>query len=78
MKIITECEKTFMYKVTWRDVHGEIKTDFVVMNNSEPQYTTKEWKKAAEEIIKTTNGGDLANIIETVQVKHNNIYIAVV
>ena len=78
MQIVTECEKTIMFKVTWRDVYGEIQADFVVMNNSEPQLTTKDWKKAAEEIIRTTNGEELANIIETVQVKHNNIYIAVV
>lgn len=78
MQIVTECEKTIMFKATWRDVYGEIKTDFVVMNNSEPQLTTKDWKKAAEEIIRTTNGEQLVGIIETVQVKHNNIYIAVV
>lgn len=78
MQIVTECEKTIMFKVTWRDVHGEIQTDFVVMNKSDPRCTAKGWKKAAEEIIRTTNGEQLAGIIETVQVKHNNIYIAVV
>ena len=78
MQIVTECKKTIMFKVTWRNVQGEIQTDFVVMNNSEPQCTAKEWEKAAEEIIKTTNGEELVGIIETIQVKHNNIYIAVV
>lgn len=78
MQIVTECEKTIMYKVTWRDVHGEIQTDFIVMNDSKTGYTTEEGKKAAEEIIKTVNGGDIANIVETAKVKHNNIYIAVV
>lgn len=78
MQIVTECEKTIMYKVTWRDVYGEIQTDFVVMNESEPQHTAKEWKRAAEEIIRTTNGEQLVGIMETAQVKHNNIYIAVV
>ena len=78
MQIVTECEKTIMYKVTWRDVYGEIKTDFVVMNNYDPNITAKGWKKAAEEIIRTTNEANLIGIIETAQVKHNNIYIAVV
>lgn len=78
MQIVTECEKTIMYKVTWRDVYGEIQTDFVVMNNSEPKLTAKDWKKAAEEIIRTTSGENLVGIIKTVQVKHNNVYIAIV
>lgn len=78
MQIVTECEKTIMYKVTWRDVYGETWTDFIVMNDTKTGITTEEGKKAAEEIIKTANGGDLANIIETVKVEHNNIYIAVV
>lgn len=78
MKIITECKKTIMFKTTWRDVNGEIQTDYVIMNNSEHQCTTKEWKRAAEEIIRTTKGGNVVGIIKTVQVKHNNIYIAVV
>lgn len=78
MQIVTECEKTIMYKVTWRDVYGEIKTDYIVMNDTKTGYTAEEGKRAAEEIIKTTNEGDLANIIETVKVKHNNIYVAVV
>ena len=78
MQIVTECEKTIMYKVTWRDVYEEIQTDYIVMNDSKTGYTTKEGKRAAEEIIKTANGGNLANIIETVKVKHNNIYVAVI
>lgn len=78
MQIVTECEKTIMFKVTWRDVYGEIQTDFIVMNESKTGYTTEEGKREAEEIIKTANGGDIANIIETAKVKHNNIYIAVV
>lgn len=48
MKIVTECEKTIMHKITWQDVYGEIQTDFVVINNSEPQYTKKEWKRKVE------------------------------
>lgn len=78
MQIVIECEKTIMYKVTWRDVYGEIQTDFIVMNDSKPEYTTEEGKKAAEEIIKTANGGDIANIVETAKVKHNNVYVAVI
>lgn len=77
MQIVTECEKTIMYKVTWRDVYGEIQTDFVVMNNSDSRLTEKDWERAAEEIIRTTNGGNLVGIIETAQTKHNNIYIAI-
>lgn len=67
-----------MYKVTWRDVYGEIWTDYVVMNESEPKCTEKGWKKAAEEIIKAANGGNVTNIIETTKVKHDNIYVAVI
>lgn len=77
MQIVTEREKTIMYKVTWRDVYGEIQTDYIVMNNSKTGYITEGGKKA-EEIIKTVNGGDLANIIETVKVKHKSIYIEIV
>lgn len=78
MQIMTECEKTIMFKVTWRDVYGEMQTDFVVMNNSESRLTEEDWEKAAEEIIKTTNGENSVRIIVTAQVKHNNIYIAIV
>lgn len=78
MQIVTECEKTLMFEVTWRDVYGQIRTDFAEMNNSEPRYTAKDWKKAAEEIIRTINGEKLAGIMKTVQIKHNDIYIAVV
>lgn len=78
MQIITECEKTLMYKVTWRDAYGEINTDYVIMNNSEPESTAAEWKKAAVAIIMETNKGKILNITEATQVKHNNIYIAVV
>ena len=77
MKIATEYEKTIMYKVTWRDVYGEIQTDFIVMNESKTGYTTEEGKRAAEEIIKTVNEGDISNIVKTAKVKHNNIYITV-
>lgn len=78
MQIVTECEKTIMYKATWRDVYGEIQTDFIVMNNSDERLTAKDWKRAAEEIIRTTNREQLGGIIKTEQVKHNNIYIVVV
>lgn len=78
MQIVTECEKTIMYKVTWRDVYGETWTDFIVMNDTKTGTTTEQGKKAAEEIIKTVNERDLANIIETTKVKHDNIYVAVV
>lgn len=78
MQIVTECEKTIMYKVTWRDVYGETWTDFIVMNDTKAETTTEQEKKAAEEIIKTVNERDMANIIETTKVKHDNIYVAVV
>lgn len=78
MHIITECEKTLMYKITWRDAYGEINKDYVIMNNSEPEYTAAEWKKAAVAIIMETNKGKFLNITEATQVKHDNIYIAVV
>lgn len=78
MQIVTECEKTIMYKVTWRDVYGEMQTDFVVINNSDSRLTEEDWEKAAEEIIRKTNGENLVRIIVTAQVKHNNIYIAVI
>lgn len=78
MKIITECEETFMYKVTWRDTYGEINTDYVIMNNFEPEYTATEWKKAAIAIIMETNKGKILNITKATQEKHDNIYIAVV
>lgn len=78
MQIVTECEKTIMYKVTWRDVYGKTWTDFIVMNDTKTATTTEQGKKAAEEIIKTVNERDLANIIETTKVKHDNIYVAVV
>lgn len=78
MKIITECEKTLMYKVTWRDAYGEINTDYVIMNNSEPEYTAAEWKKTAVAIIMEINKGKILNITEATQVKHDSIYIAVV
>lgn len=78
MQIVTECEKTIMYKVTWRDTYGEINTDYVIMNNSEPESTAAEWKKAAAAIIMETNKGKILNITGATQVKHDNIYIAVV
>lgn len=78
MKIITECEKTIMYKVTWRDVYAQIQTDFIVMDDSKTRYSTEMGKRAAEEIIKAVNGEDIANIVETAKVIHNNIYVAVV
>lgn len=78
MQIVTECEKTLMYKVTWRDAYGEINTDYVIMNNSERECTAAEWKKAAVAIIMETNKGKILNITEATQVKHDNIYIAVV
>lgn len=77
MQIVTECEKTLMYKTTWRDANGEIQTDFTIMNNSDERLKEKDWKRAAEEIIRTTNQKNIIGIIETVQVKHNNIYIAI-
>ena len=78
MKIITECEKTFMYKVTWRDAYGKINTDYVIMNNSEPEFTAAEWEKTAVAIVMETNKEKILNITEAKQVKQDNIYIAVV
>lgn len=78
MQIVTECGKTIMFKVTWRDADGEIQTDYVVMNNPDSRLTAKDWEKAAEEIIRRTNEGNLIGIIETIQVMHNNIHIAIV
>ena len=78
MQIVTECEKTIMYKVTWRDVYGEMQTDFVVINNSDSRLTEEDGKKAAVAIIMETNKGKILNITGATQVKHDNIYIAVV
>lgn len=77
MQIVTECEKTNMYKVTWRDVYGEMQTDFIILNNSDSRLTGEDGKKAAVEIIMETNKGKILNITGATQVKHDNIYVAI-